>query len=110
MEFNTRHVIEQADFVQTADAKLTFASNPENDIVEGMEGIQALVDKLDEVEAGTLIVEPPLDEGQIQSYREQATTITGIGKRAMEALNSTDSSRGNRLGKLFKGIGLASKS
>lgn len=109
MEFETKHVIEQDVFIATADANIAFALNPENDIVDGMEGVQEIVNKLDEVKAGTLEIQPPLEDAKIESYRERAATILGIGQRTVEALESADSRRAGRIGSFFKGIGVASK-
>lgn len=83
--------------------------DPGSDIVEGMEGVQAIVEKLDEIEAGRLEVQPPLSEDQINAYREKTTTLLGIGQRAVEALENADSDRAGRFAAFFKGIGIASK-
>jgi hypothetical protein len=109
MEFETKHVIAQDVFTETADANIAFALNPENDIVDGLEGVQAIQNKLDEVEAGSLEIQPPLSEEAKRAYREEAAKILSVGKRTVEALESADSERAGRIGSFFKGVGLASK-
>jgi hypothetical protein len=109
MEFQTKNVIELDSFIKTADANIGFALNPENDIVQGMEGVQEIVNKLDEVKSGALEIQPPLSEEQINSYREKTTTILGIGQRAVAALESADKEKGSRLGRLFRGKGSSPK-
>lgn len=110
MEFETKHVIAHDDFTKAAEANLAFALNPENDLVEAMESVKAVTDKLGEIEAGTLEVQPPLSAELVSEYREKAKTITGIGQRAVDALTSTDTERKSRLGAFFQGFGNAAKS
>jgi hypothetical protein len=109
MDFETKTVIEQSHFTQTADAILARAINPEEDIVETLEDVSKLTTKLDEVKAGTVHIEPPLNPEDLKAYSDKANQIISLGRRTVEALESADSERVGHIGRLFKGMGLASK-
>ena len=98
MDFETREVIGNSSFVDTADQILASCNNADLSLTDSVEGAQKILSRIGDIAEGRLTVEPPLSEEQITHYSTSATTIVTIGNKALSALENTPVTRGRRFG------------
>jgi hypothetical protein len=116
MGFESRQVIDQDNFVNTAEELLSSAESATGDIHQARANADEVVSRLAAVADGTLEVQPPLAEEQVSSYQKRADTIKAIANKAIAGLSETKSqtrqgSEGKKKGgRGFRGKGASAKS
>ena len=98
MDFETREVIDNSNFVKTADQILASCNNADLSLTDSVEGAQKVLSRINDIAEGRLTVEPPLSEEQITHYSTSATTIVTIGNKALTALEKTPRTKGSGFG------------
>jgi hypothetical protein len=85
--------IDQETFVAAADGLLEKAQSPDTEIAGAVEAAQDVLVQLGNIAAEKLVVQPPLSEEQVSNYSKTATTIVGIGQKALGSLETAGAQR-----------------
>jgi hypothetical protein len=118
MGYESREVIDQANFVETTEDLLGLAESGRINLEAARHNASEVCLKLAAIASGDLVVQPPLSVEQVEGFERRATIIGNLAAQGQEGIRQAESraraqrqeSSKPRRRKIFSGSGRSAKS
>ena len=88
-----RETIQLVDFRTQMDGQIITALSPSTSTQKSVEAANYMLNRLAAVEAGDLVVQPPLQPEVTNLYQDKAQTIKSIGDNALAGIRLAEQAR-----------------
>lgn len=91
MPFEAKMTMPKIQFIEDVEAQFAVSQDPEASVQQAVDAASLVLTKLEEIENGTLSIEPPLSDEEVLNLNERAEIAVSIGNKAITALNVSES-------------------